>query len=297
MRFKGFKNNVRVSTTTGGGRKYTLLLALVAVLLALLAGTASVGDLAAQSPPLGAVVIEVGNSDSNYGFAAGSYGTLVSGEWPGELFADGNARTVAGAAEDGDGHWRWEYSGGAANGWLTDQEALDAITVTVTYADGRDTRSFVLGGFIEARPGDRGLTLDPPLPSRDWIGKDGQEVVIEFRRHQAQAAPLVLPVAMTDPPAAMLTSPHTQWQGSWATLINMTPGGPLGAQLLLTIVISMGLIWKARTAQDVLIGAAAMVLIPGLMAAFSVGDWLMVSITAVSIASGALVHKAVVAGR
>ena len=254
-----------------------------------LSGDASVVIDVAEAGFLGQVVIRVAQDGAgdDYGYSTGSYGTLVSGDWPGDLFTDGNARTVAMTAEDGDGDWRWEYSGGEANGWLTGQDALDAITVTATYADGRDTRTFVLGGFIADRPGDRSLTLDPPLPSRDWDGKNTQEVTIEFRRRRGQDTALTLPAAVTEPPAA---------EDSWAWLLNQTPGGPVGTQLLLTVAISMGLVWKARNAQDVLAGAAALVLIPGVMAAVDVGDWLMTSITAVSIVCGALMHQVVVAG-
>ena len=57
----------------------------------------------------------------------------------------------------------------ASGGWCDD---LDAVTVDVDYEDGRDFRSFVLGGFLEARTGAT-LELAAPLPSRDWDSKDG----------------------------------------------------------------------------------------------------------------------------
>ena len=109
----------------------------------LLALAALAGVVEAQSVPAPRVVITVGGIGSDYGYDSGSYGTLVSGAFPGDLFADGNSRAVAGIYEDTDADWHFVYSGGTESGWTAD---LDDITVTVTYEDGRDTRAFVLGG-------------------------------------------------------------------------------------------------------------------------------------------------------
>ena len=121
-----------------------------------------------EAGSLGRIVITVGDSSTDYGYDSGVYGTLDSGDFPGDLFGDGNSRNVAEIYEDADGYWYFTYSGGAVNDWNDVQEHLDEILVEVEYRDGRDARSFVLGGYIDSRPGNRGLKLDPPLPSRDW---------------------------------------------------------------------------------------------------------------------------------
>ena len=93
----------------------------------------------AQSPPLelGGIVIEVGQGSGAdagmFGYSS-SYGSLVSGDFPGDLFAGGDARAVDAIYEDADANWHFVY-GGAETGWAAD---LDAITLTVTYPDGRD---------------------------------------------------------------------------------------------------------------------------------------------------------------
>ena len=58
--------------------------------------------------------------------------------------------------EDAGGHWQLTA---ASQGWRDD---LDGITVDVRYEDGRDARSFVLGGFLEAPTG---ATLETALPA------------------------------------------------------------------------------------------------------------------------------------
>ena len=109
---------------------------------------------------LGRIVITIGHG-SPFGYLRGSYGVLDSGSFPGALFGDGNSRTVDQIYEDEDGYWYFSYTGGVANDWLDDQEALDEIVVEVTYESGADMRSFVLGGFIDSRPGSRGSPARP----------------------------------------------------------------------------------------------------------------------------------------
>ena len=87
---------------------------------------------------LGRIVITVGHSGDDYGLDVGSYGTLDSGEFPGELFNDGNARTVDSIYEDEDGYWYFVYSGAPNQDWNDGQDALDNILVTAVYEDGRD---------------------------------------------------------------------------------------------------------------------------------------------------------------
>ena len=140
-----------------------------------------------EAAVLGTVVIEVGNSGDDYGYETGAFGSLESGQFPGALFGDGNARNVDQIYEDEDGYWYLAYLGGAANAW-NDQEHLNEISIDVTCEDGRDARAFVLGGFIEDRNGNT-LKLDPPLPSRDWDSRSGEEVAFRFRRHVGQTAP------------------------------------------------------------------------------------------------------------
>ena len=65
--------------------------------------------------------------------------------------------------------------------------ALDDVTVTVTYEDGVDDRSFVLGGFID------GAILEPPIPSVDWADRAGELVTLAFSRRVAAAAPATEP--------------------------------------------------------------------------------------------------------
>ena len=69
-----------------------------------------------------------------------------------------------------------------ATGWKS-AAAPDDVTVTVTYEDGVDDRSFVLGGFID------GAILEPPIPSVDWADRAGELVTLAFSRRVAAAAP------------------------------------------------------------------------------------------------------------
>ena len=78
----------------------------------LLALLALAGVVEAQSVPATPVVITVGGIGSDYGYDGGSYGTLVSGAFPGDLFGDGNSRAVASIYEDSDAVWHFVYSGG-----------------------------------------------------------------------------------------------------------------------------------------------------------------------------------------
>ena len=228
---------------------------------------------------LGRIVIDVDNSGSDYGYDSGSYGTLDSGNFPGALFGDGNARTVAEIYEDDDANWHFRYSGGANNDWLDDEEALDEILVDVFYESDDDMRSFVLGGFIVSRSG-RTLKLDPPIPSRDWESRDGQEVAIEFRRHRSQAtAPT--PTRVTPPPAAA---------GSFVEFLQETvAGGPVMFQTMITLIV-FGLFLKTAPSspRGTITAVIVLVLTPWVpVVALGYGEPVASSIIAVNVLMGA----------
>ena len=120
---------------------------------------------------LGRIVISVGRSGMDYGYDSGSFGILDSGDFPGALFDDGNDRNVAEIYEDGNGAWYFTYSGGAANDWLSDADALNEILVSVDYDDGLDQREFVLGGFIDSRPRVPGAEALPAAAHDAGLGR------------------------------------------------------------------------------------------------------------------------------
>ena len=216
------------------------------------------------------------------GYDSGSYGSLTSGEFPGDLFGDAAARTVAEVYEDADGYWYFIYSGGTGSDWSTDYDDLTTILVQVKYEDGRDTREFVLGGFIESRSSNT-LKLDPPLPSRDWESRDTETVTIQFLRHVGQAAPLALPAALTEPPAVA---------GSWAELLNSAPGGPVDLQLMLTCMVWLALLVKShRGGWPLMVGLAAMVLTPWIPVAFQYGEYILSTIITLGVAAVYFIQK------
>jgi len=236
---------------------------------------------------LGHVEIELGNSGDDYGFNTG-YGRLVGGTFPGELFGDGNSRTIEAIYEDDDGFWRLVYSGGAAADWNGHQEELDEIMVEVYYEDQRDTRAFVLGGFIE-EPNGNTLKLDPPLPSRDWDRRSGEEVAIQFRRHVAQAAPFQA-AAITPPPA----SPNTIVR----FVSDTTPGGPEVAQnLIVLIVYGLWAFKKNHNTASLLLGGLILVLTPWVSVIFQMGTPMAAVINTMNLLLGAYVYKYFFEGR
>ena len=239
---------------------------------------------------LGRIVITLGGSGSDYGYDSGSYGTLDSGDFPGALFDDGNDRTVAEIYEDGSGYWYFTYSGGLADDWLSDEAALSEITVEVTYEDGRDMRSFVLGGFVNDRPGSRGLKLDPPLPSRDWESRTTEEVAFEFYRHVGQAVAPVIPAALTEPVA--VTGSFVEF------LIDTTPGGGVVFQSLVTIFVYSGYlfsVYKRRSRPqpfEVLLAGMVLCLTPWVPVIWGIGDPIAGVILLGNLALGAYAYKA-----
>ena len=212
---------------------------------------------------LGRIVFTVGQGGGGlYGYGStGGYGSLDSGEWPDALFQDDTARTVSGVSEDSQGRWYFSYSGGAVQQWVVDEDLLSEILVTVTYEDDRDTREFVMGGFLDQAVGDRGLRLVPPIPSRDWDSKDGEDVAIEFRRHTSQQVLPVLPAAVSPPAPPANTI---------ADALNSTPGGPVVQQLLVTAIAFAAVLWggtkaKVSARHRVLAALAALLVVPWAM--------------------------------
>lgn len=64
--------------------------------------------------PLDTITFEVGtNNAGDFGYKAGEYGSLIGGQFPGELFADGQPRNVEAIYETPDGEWVLTFSGGA----------------------------------------------------------------------------------------------------------------------------------------------------------------------------------------
>ena len=264
----------------------TLFLLLAAlVLLAVTPGTAA----AQTAGALGEVVFVVGQSGADsdrYGYsAADSYGSRTSGDFAGGLFDDDLARPVSQIYEDDDGYWYLYYLRGTDNAWLSAQDALDVISVTVTYEDGRDTRSFHLGGFIEAALTNNGLKLDPPIPSRDWGSRNGEEVKIQFHRHVGATAAAALPASISTPAAA---------SGSIGALLEMAPGDAVTTQLTLTVMVFVAMVLGAksskqsgRSAFTVVLNGLVLTLTPWAPAMFGYGSYILSSIiTVVMIGSG-----------
>ena len=232
---------------------------------------------------LGRIVITVGSSGALYGYDSGAYGSLDSGEWPGALFGDGNSRAVDAIYENADGEWFFTYSGGAADDWLADQEQLDEVLLDVAYEDDRDGRTFVLGGFVADRPGSRGLKLAPPLSSRDWAGRDGEDVALTFRRQVPQLPTIAL--TRVDAPVVAAGS-YVEW------LIETTPGGPVVIQYLLVLfVYGIWMLKKRHTLYSFLFGGVVLVLTPWVTVIWGIGTPMAATINAVNIGLGAYVHK------
>ena len=176
---------------------------------------------------LGRVETELGNSGDDYGFNTG-YGRLVGGDvsrgtlrrrqLPRHRGHLRRTRTASGT---------WCTAAGPTDDWNDAQEELDEIMVEVYYEDQRNTRALVLGGFIEERNGNT-LKLDPPLPSRDWDGRSGEEVAFRFRRHAGQTAPAQ---------AAAIAPPQASPNSIVRFVSDTTPGGPEVAQNLIVLLV------------------------------------------------------------
>ena len=236
---------------------------------------------------LGRIVFVVGQgsgmASEYYGYESGNFGSLTSGDFPGGLFDDHTLRTVEAIYETANAEWVLEYSGGTANDWLSDEDALDAITVTVTYDDDVNTRAFVMGGFIETVGSNNRLILAPPLPSRDWDGHDTQTVTMNFHRHVSQAARVM--------PAAIL--PPVGTAGSLIAFLSDTvPGGPVAFQLLITIVVFGTFLARApSTPRGIMFAGLVLMLTPWVPVILGYGDVFAASIVFLDIATGAFAYK------
>ena len=228
------------------------------------------------------IVLTVGNSGDDYGYVSGDYGTLTSGSFPGDLFFDGESRTIASIYEDDDGYWYMTYTGGAPDGWHPD---LDAITMTVDYADSVDGRSFVVGGFVDSRvSASNTLKLRPPLPAiREWDERGTEAVTVSFtRRIVAQAGA-----------AEPLTSPEGD-PGSFVEFLSATtPGGPVMAQTLVVILVFVGFLFGApATPWGIVLSTIVLVLTPWVPVLFGYGSTMAASIVLMNVAFGAYSFKA-----
>ena len=241
-----------------------------------------------EAGQLGQVVITTGSSGDDYGYTD-NYGLLVSGSFPGELFNDGNSRTVNAVYEDAAGYWYLTYSGGTANNWLSDQEQLDEITLEVHYADGVDFRSFVLGGFIDSRTGQRTLRLDPPIHSRDWDTQSGDNISLVFHRHRVQAVSAPTP----DP----LTDPSGEPDSFVEFLAERTPGGPIVAQALIVILVYAGFLFRSPSDPwSILIAAVVLIMTPWVPVFWDFGEPVAAALVGLNVAAGAYAYKSWAAG-
>ena len=237
---------------------------------------------------LGTIELVIGCSGSDCGYVQGSYGTLSSGDFPEELFDSGNDRTVREFREDADGFWYLLYQGEVANDWLSDDE-LNSILVEVTYEDGKDSREFVLGGFIAERQAGNRLKLDPPIPSRDFQERSGQTVAVEFVRVVGQPQPNVVQQIMPPDPA----------RNSMVEFISeTTPGGPVVAQCLIVLLVYASWMWKEKhSAYSLILGGTVLVLTPWVPVIFGLGTVLAAVINFTNILLGAYVYKYYFEGR
>ena len=225
---------------------------------------------------LGSVTFRVGSASAESGYRDSGLGSLVSGDWPGALFTDGQDRTVTQVTEDalGAAGPRWWFM---ATGWKS-AAALDDVTVTVTYEDGVDDRSFVLGGFID------GAILEPPIPSVDWADRAGELVTLAFSRRVAAAAPAT---------PAPLVAPATEPDSFAEWLSATTPGGPVMVQLMIVLIVFVGFILTApATPWGLIMGAVVLTMTGWVPVLFGFGSTIAASIVAVNVVVGAYTYKA-----
>ena len=223
---------------TAGGAALSKLL-LIAVLLLLAVGASPGVAAAAQTEPTVTplsglpIVFQIGVAGDVAGLGGGAGGSLVSGPtFPGPLFSDGQRHSVASLVEDVDeedagGRWTLTYSGGSPNDWA-DDDALEQLRLVVEYDEQVDTRRFIIGGFVAGR-GERSLTVAPPVPVgvRDWQRREGEIVTLTFASLSFPPPP---------PIPAALAPPTTEPDSFVEWLSATTPGGPVMAQVLITLL-------------------------------------------------------------
>ena len=205
--------------------------ALVAVSAVIVAGALVVSvalDVdAAQPTPLGEIQIVVVAGTSFGGFQAGNYGS-VSGQFPTQLFNDGQPRDVAGIYQL-DGQWYMQTN---AAGWNLD---LEPFLVEIRYENGKDTRGFHLGGFVEPASGAT-LRINPPAASwADWTERQGETITLAFSR-----APVT---RVQVDPGPRLADPVADENTLVSFIATTTPGGGVVAQGLIVIVTYLFFMW------------------------------------------------------
>lgn len=257
---------------------------LVSSLLAMLlvAGLGAMPVTAQEEPvQLGSVTFTVGESGDNTGYSLGRHGSVDSGRWPAELVEGDSSALVTEVFEGSSGHWI--FTGDAP--WRSAEE-LEAFTVEAIYEDGRDTRSFVLGGFIEDQRLE-GLKLRPPLPpaaSRDWDSKVGEVVTLLFSRAAI-------------PPAAVAVAPLTEPTAPPGCFLDFlqtsTPGGGMIAQTMITVVVFIGFTLRAKPSpHNLILASIVLIITPWVpVVVFGIGSTILASIVAVNILTGAFAFK------
>ena len=229
----------------------------------------------------GTITITVGNVGDDYGYSAGAYGS-VSGNFHPELFTDGVARIVSGFREQASGDWELEYTGGASEQWLMDAEALNDMTLTVTYADEDDTQYFVLGSHITGRSGGNALRVKPWRA--DWEERAGETVTIQFHRRTTFA---------THSFGAVVEEPEDA-TGFIGWLVDTTPGGGVVAQMAIVLMVYGGFMFSPMTRpglSSLMMGAVVLVLTPWATVILGFGDALAAAAITLNVGGGAWTWK------
>ena len=255
---------------------------------------------AAALVDVGGVAFTIGQRGSHAGFlgGAGGYGGRLAGTFPAALFVDAEARTVSAFYERDTTPPSWKLVfdiAHPANAWA-DDAALADIVITIEYSDQRDLRSFPMGRFVVER-GERFLDLEPPVnPRGDLRDRVGTSMRVSFSTFPPPATAVAAPIeeAVAD-------------SGSFIEFLQLsTPRGGVTAQLLVTIVIFGGFMFKALPSQaqtpyrgqrapsvaTVLMGAIVLALTPWVPALFGFGDAMARVIVSLNLVCGAFAYKA-----
>ena len=232
---------------------------------------------------LGTIEFVTGCTGNDCGYVQGSYGTLSSGDFPEEIFDSGSDRTVLEFREDADGFWYLRYQGGTAYDWLSDDDDLNTILVVVTYEDGKDSREFVLGGFLSERQSDNRLKVDPPIPSTDFATRSGETVTVDFVRHIGDPQPDVV---------QQVTPPNPRPDSMVEFIAETTPGGPVVAQSLIVLLVYAVWMWKGQhSTYSLILAGLILVLTPWVPVVFGLGTVTAAVINFVNILLGAYCYK------
>ena len=155
--------------------------------------------------------------------------------------------------------------------------------VDVQFADGRDSRSFhVGGGFVVERTASI-LELAPPIPSRDWDSKDGQTVTFRFSERpaptvKARPAPITTPAAEPDSLIELLAAQST--------------AGAAGTQMLIVIFVYLMTLRAApATPWGIMMAATVLILSPWVPFIFGFGDPIAAGIVLINVVCGGYAWK------